>query len=517
MKSIKSKFLAIAISGFLIIAGAIGLSAFLLTNQLLHEKAHMLLEARCASEAAAFNTILGDIQKSVQIMEWYCTDELEGASALTDPAYEKAYTTQMLEMHTTIAQHTSSTAAYYLRYNPELVSPTAGYFINRTADGSSFSYSSATDLSLYSPEDMQRVGWYYTPVSAGKPVWLAPYHNLNNDVLMVSYVIPLYADNTLVGVVGMDIDFTLLQKAVDSISIYDNGIAYLTAADGSIVHTSAGSIDHGQCVEASAALINGMNLVLHADYEDIVRESQPIITRSILILIVLLVLFTLFIIRLTSRITEPLNKLTLAVQQMEAGKTDVEIDCSSNDEIGVLAHAFKRAAEQVHHRMTSINNLSFRDSLTGVKSRLAYVNAVADIDQRISEGGISFGVIVLDANGLKNVNDQYGHDAGDAFIRHIAQILCDVFAHSPVFRFGGDEFVVILENRDLENHEALLIQLEEAYAAAPYVLPNARVPVVVACGTSFFDPQTDKMFNDVFVRADQIMYENKRRLKALKA
>lgn len=514
MKSIKGKFLAMALCGVMIIAGAIGMYSYWFTNQMLHEKASMLLETRCTSETTYFNTILGDVQKSVQIMKWYCTERLQSPQSLADPVYEQAYTTRMLEMFTTIAEHTNGTAAYYLRYNPELASPTTGFFITRGTDGS-FVYTPTTDLSQYAPDDAGRVGWYYEPVKAGKPVWLSPYHNLNNDMLMISYVVPLYDNDTLIGVVGMDVDFSFLHDVLDSISIYENGVAYLATDDGSTIHDHLADMDHGQCVEASATLLNGMKLVLHADYQDIVRESLPLLTRNVIILVVLVGLFILFIIHITNRITAPLKKLTAAVQQMESGDTEVKIDCSSNDEIGVLAHAFQQTASQLHSRMTNINNLAFRDSLTGVKNRLAYVNATAEIDQRITAGETEFGIVVMDANNLKHINDQFGHDAGNVYIRHIAQIICDVFAHSPVFRFGGDEFVVVLENRDLANADALLVQLPEAYAAAPFVLPEETVQVVVAQGSAVFDPQTDRCFNDVFIRADKIMYENKKRLKGV--
>jgi len=75
------------------------------------------------------------------------------------------------------------------------------------------------------------------------------------------------------------------------------------------------------------------------------------------------------------------------------------------------------------------------------------------------------GVIVCDVNGLKRINDTLGHQAGDAYIRSACDLLCEFFKHSPVFRIGGDEFVVFLQGRDYEARGELLrginAQIEE--------------------------------------------------------
>ncbi len=113
-------------------------------------------------------------------------------------------------------------------------------------------------------------------------------------------------------------------------------------------------------------------------------------------------------------------------------------------------------------------------------------------------------------NGLKQVNDILGHQAGDAFIRAASQIVCDVFKHSPVFRIGGDEFVAILRGSDYERRVALLADMERIVQANK----DSDGPVL-ACGISPFDPATDKCVSQVFERADQLMYAHKKELKGL--
>ena len=87
-------------------------------------------------------------------------------------------------------------------------------------------------------------------------------------------------------------------------------------------------------------------------------------------------------------------------------------------------------------------------------------------------------------------------------------IVCKVFAHSPVFRIGGDEFAVISQGADYENIDRLLDQIAE------HNQKNADAAgVVIACGMSKFN--NDNNVAAVFGRADALMYENKKKLKGL--
>lgn len=513
-KSLKSRLLVTLLLGALCIAIAVGMTAFVLTNQLLHEKAATLLETRCTSEATQLNDLLGGVEQSTEVASWYCRAELESAASLADPVYQAAYTTHLLEMMTIIAQNTPGVTAYYLRFAPELTDPTAGFFINRAPDSDAFLYTPPTDLSLYAEDDTEHVGWFWQARNAGQAGWLDPYLNRNTELTIISYVVPVYEGDVFVGVVGMDVDFSLLQQMVDDVSLYRNGYSYLADAEGRVIGDAPGTRQHHDCIEATAPLVGGMQLVLHAPYLDVIRESYPIVLLSLLVFTVLMALFMLFIVHMTNRIFQPLKELTEAVRQMETGDTNVVFPAAGDDEIGLLTHAFQQMATQVHHRMNSVSELAYRDSLTGVKSRLAYVNAVARIDQQLPEYK-DFGVLVMDANGLKNINDTFGHEAGNAFIRHIAQVVCDVFKHSPVFRFGGDEFVVLLEGRDLADRDALVRQLDESFAANPFPVEGQEIPCIIAREVAVFDPATDRAFNDVFVRADKMMYRHKRRLKGL--
>ena len=151
-----------------------------------------------------------------------------------------------------------------------------------------------------------------------------------------------------------------------------------------------------------------------------------------------------------------------------------------------------------------------RDPLTGVKSKNAYTDIEEIINQAISEGRQrAFAVAVCDVNGLKYINDTYGHKAGDEYIKSACMMVCKLFQHSPVFRIGGDEFVVLMEGDDFENRAMLMERLHSM--SEDHIGTDEAV---VAGGISEFNAETDNRMSTVFERADALMYEDKQLLKS---
>ena len=153
------------------------------------------------------------------------------------------------------------------------------------------------------------------------------------------------------------------------------------------------------------------------------------------------------------------------------------------------------------------------DPMTGVKSKLSFQMKQKKVDASIEDGTVEqFAVVVCDVNGLKVINDTLGHKAGDEYIISASKMICDIFQHSPVYRTGGDEFVVVLSGRDYLIQKELLLALHDRSVA--HIGSNE---VVVSGGLSEFDPDADTCFHDVFERADALMYEEKKLLKSMGA
>ncbi len=170
-----------------------------------------------------------------------------------------------------------------------------------------------------------------------------------------------------------------------------------------------------------------------------------------------------------------------------------------------------RREKQQMKALSTEKELARRDELTGIKNKTAYTEfeqaIQADIDNE--NDNTPFAIVVCDANNLKNINDTEGHVAGDEYIKASAQLLCDIFEHSPVFRVGGDEFAVFLLGNDYKNRQDLLNKL---YAQVLDNQSTGNGPILAA-GMSEYVPKTDSIVAEIFDRADKRMYENKRKLK----
>lgn len=93
---------------------------------------------------------------------------------------------------------------------------------------------------------------------------------------------------------------------------------------------------------------------------------------------------------------------------------------------------------------------------------VAYLEKLKDMEIHVDAGMLKeFAVAVFDLNDLKKVNDTLGHEAGDQYVKDSCKFICQRFKYSPVFRIGGDEFVVILEGIDYEDREEILKGFEE--------------------------------------------------------
>ena len=271
-----------------------------------------------------------------------------------------------------------------------------------------------------------------------------------------------------------------------------------------------------------------------------IRDEQ---TRFSMMLAVFLALITIPICILTilyvrRNIVTPINMLSDAAGQYGnvQGNTHHEFSSLSihtGDELEVLLGSMVQMEQDIEnyiHNLTQtkeqlttarqhaddMQKAAHLDSLTGIRNRLAYDKELQLLEQELRNNGkVDFGIAMIDLNFLKVVNDTYGHEYGNAAIVGLTKLICDVFVHSPVFRIGGDEFAVILQNHDYDKIEALQETFNQRLSvlqADDQLQPWEKLSA--AFGYALYDPAVDHKADDVFKRADQNMYEHKKAMKA---
>ncbi len=272
-----------------------------------------------------------------------------------------------------------------------------------------------------------------------------------------------------------------------------------------------------------------------------VSELRDTISRYTIVNIVLIVVLGfcfigVFIIWASRNITEPISKLEKSVVSFAAvahGQKDPDKLCyedpdiHTQNEVESLSHAVAQMSgdmrvyvknildaegkvEDMKSQVNHMDMVAYQDALTHVKNKAWYDKIKARVDDDIINGRAKFGIVMVDLNQLKKINDNYGHEHGNDYIFGSCHQICVIYEHSPVFRVGGDEFVVLLENRDYDHRDQLFMQAQTSFELS--AADEDREPwerYSAAMGMAIFDPENDVSMDDVFKRADTLMYQNK--------
>ena len=169
--------------------------------------------------------------------------------------------------------------------------------------------------------------------------------------------------------------------------------------------------------------------------------------------------------------------------------------------VAVLSSALMRS--DIEHRDEAVV-----DPLTGMLNRKALDNRVEELRQQAAVSGAPIGLIVIDVDHFKEVNDTVGHSVGDAVLRDVAYIIRkQMRAFELAYRIGGEEFLVLLPGARQPQSARLAEQLREIVAGTRF---GAGVSTTISCGVAVSPAGQPLDFEELFCRADRALYEAKR-------
>ena len=505
-----------------------------------HRESEQMLLLLCETGQRNLDYYFNSIQKSVGKVAAFAEENLVG---LEDGVLERQVN-RTAKYFEEMANKTNGVLTYYYRIDPEASSNVKGFWYTNL-DGEGFVEHEVTDITEYDTQDTSKLVWFTVPKYTGEPVWLTPYITDNLDVRVISYNVPIYWRGTFVGVIGIEMDYSAMAEQVGSIRLYNNGYAFLSDEDGNLFYhpridvtqltpETMPEVPEGAArdstflrytfdgVDRQAAwlsLCNGMRLNVTVPVDEMGGDWRRLVWQIIAISAVILLGLTAFVLFYTGRITRPLQELTEAARQVDKGNYDFNLQYDRDDEVGRLTVTFKHLANHMKEHITDLNKRAYVDSLTSVRNKGAFADTIEELQTQMDSKGneLEYAVGVFDCDDLKSVNDQYGHDKGDIYLKTACRVICHVFQHSPVFRIGGDEFAVILQNADFENRDELIVRFQKAAEETSERAANPWEKVGVAMGIAVYDADTDHSVIDTVRRADKAMYMEKRRKKAGKA
>jgi len=245
----------------------------------------------------------------------------------------------------------------------------------------------------------------------------------------------------------------------------------------------------------------------------------------------------IFLIWSRRNITMPIKKLqqsAVGFVGRSHGQRDVDAlrfdapNVKSDNEIKALSDAVVKMTQDMRDYVTDIisaerkaadlHELANRDALTGVGNKTAYDSEILRLQGMMSIGHTKVGLAIADLNFLKVINDTYGHEKGNVALVKLCDLICDTFTHSKVFRIGGDEFVIILRGEDYTDYDRLMESFNNklaAMSADSSLEPWEKISAAV--GAAFYDASIDEDFDSLFRRADHVMYDRKKEMKAIRS
>ena len=536
-RSIKTKIISIMVLSFLCLTALLFSISLLSISSVLDDDSSEILQLKCSESAQEISECLHNIEQSVNTMSSFSTNLLGNVDDLlvNDEQFEY-YLDIMKEIGKNTIKNTDGALAVYLRINPELRN-NVGFFLVKDGIMNEIIDNELTDIMAYDKDDLEHVGWYYIPIEQKKPIWLDPYYNQNIGYDMISYIIPMYHNGEAIGVIGMDIDVEIIRELCANVKVYESGNAFLLDSEGNLVYGKSfpnGAESHEspsgfemlednlftikyngeKSLIASQLLDNNMKFYIRVPTNEINEPKTRLIGFLLLYAGIHLLISVFVIFKWTDQITRPLLELTEKTQKISENNLENDFHCNTGDEVEVLSESLSKMVVSLKEHIDYINNLAYIDPLTKVGNNIAYKKKIEELSENITQNKADFALYVMDLNGLKKVNDTYGHEMGDALIKNAAEIMSTVFGKEHTYRIGGDEFVAIIEGKDEHEINVLSQSIENEMESFNYGKTEDYRQVHIAVGVSVYRHDEDKEYANVFRRADSAMYEDKKRKKA---
>jgi two-component system, cell cycle response regulator len=168
----------------------------------------------------------------------------------------------------------------------------------------------------------------------------------------------------------------------------------------------------------------------------------------------------------------------------------------------------QEVAQILSARSESLAQAALTDGLTGMQNRRYFDEALKEYLAQFGRIDKPVGLMILDLDHFKTINDTYGHDVGDAVLREVARCLKDYTRyHDVVARLGGEEFAVVVSNMEKELLAKLANRICKAISDLTITVDDACLKVTTSIGVAEWDRR--ESWQDFYRRADQLLYQAK--------
>ena len=213
-------------------------------------------------------------------------------------------------------------------------------------------------------------------------------------------------------------------------------------------------------------------------------------------------------------VIRPLRRLAEGAQKIEMGDYGAPVVIEQDDEIGYLATAFNRMRTGIAEREEKIIHQATHDGLTGLPNRTLFLDRLEHAIAAARRNGESVGMIMMDLDRFKEINDTLGHHFGDELLNEMGRRLTLSLRESDtVARLGGDEFGVNFNAKE-PAHALEVARRISASLESPFILGGVSIDVDASIGIAIY-PLHAEDAGSLMKRADIAMYDAKKNHTAI--
>ncbi len=340
------------------------------------------------------------------------------------------------------------------------------------------------------------------------------------DVLMTEFKPGLSGETYILNSMGVRITQSTTDMDLPRLSRVYGTAVYERALTNRQV-TSAYENEEGTSVFGAFAWTQDHNWIIVAELDsaEVYRPYYTLIKFIVIITLAILLVSYFIAIVLTRRTEVLINHLVKGTTSIREGQYGFQIDRAVIDsapaEFKELSNNFNVMSHKLQSTVLLLEESAVVDHLTEVYNRRFLMNEGNKMQMASLRAGVPCCVLLIDVDFFKHVNDRYGHLIGDRVLKHIAQVLVGCVRTSDVVsRYGGEEFVVLATNCDLQRGQELAERIRTWVENSPYCEQDISIQLSVSIGvtqnseTRIFGTN---VLEDMIERADKALYKAKHR------
>lgn len=264
-------------------------------------------------------------------------------------------------------------------------------------------------------------------------------------------------------------------------------------------------------------------LGLVSNLNQVLAKSRELGANLVKISIACSFLFVLLSLLLARKISNPLQRMASTFAQFKQGDSVPELSLNRDDEIGILARNFSQMAKKLNSQLMELNSqhqylhkVAHHDALTGLPNRILLEDRIEQALINARRERLEIAVMLIDLDGFKAVNDNFGHDVGDTLLQECAlRMLNAIRDTDTVARYGGDEFMIIMSTRELHLRGMSARHISRQVAdkirqslLQPFTINNQLMSISCSIGIAIY-PQDGEDKITLVKHADIAMYQAK--------